>query len=251
MNILKILPGVLKELIKHVPTAIFDVVEWSAIANEIPKLTGRLLKKQGYEEIFELQKLFLQTFNINLIHELKNHNNLDKTSFIAEQILSLYFSQLLSPHGVFLDLRASHFSFENLVLNFKPSGLWVKFNERFSEGLIQIYDGFYMDDDQLFHAGLLKSGLTSLKWEESDRDKLAALFKAHFGDSVATEMSFELEAFKSSFIKIADFLLEKKVKISVDFLYLGIALVTLYSSLEATHSKVNVKKIYLATRNQS
>jgi hypothetical protein len=63
-------------------------------------------------------------------------------------------------------------------------------------------------------------------------------------------MSFDLETFKESFFKVADFMLEKKVQISTDFLYLGIALVTLYSSLEKTKASVNVKRIYLDVKQQ-
>jgi hypothetical protein len=65
-----------------------------------------------------------------------------------------------------------------------------------------------------------------------------------------SEMTFDLETFKASFIKVADFMLEKKVKISTDFIYLGIALITIYSSLEKSHAKMNVKKIYLNVKDQ-
>ena len=56
--------------------------------------------------------------------------------------------------------------------------------------------------------------------------------------------------FKESFLKVADFMLEKKVNISTDFLYLGIALVTMYSSLEKIGAKVNVKQVYLDVKKQ-
>ena len=120
----------------------------------------------------------------------------------------------------------------------------------FSNGLKEIYDGFYFEDEKLFHQGLINSGLTSNEWPEADRKILADLFKSHFGASLTSEMTFELEGFKESFLKVADFMLEKKVKISTDFLYLGIALVTMYSSLEKTHAKVNVKEVYLNVKKQ-
>ena len=107
-----------------------------------------------------------------------------------------------------------------------------------------------MDQEELFHEGLLVCGLTSKNWSNEDRLALANLFKSHFGPSLTEDMTFDLETFKSSFFKIANFMLEKKVVISTDFLYLGIALVTLYSSLEKTKSSVNVKEIYRSIRSQ-
>jgi hypothetical protein len=78
---------------------------------------------------------------------------------------------------------------------------------------------------------------------------LANLFKDQFGASLGEEMMFDLEGFKNSLVKITDFLLQKKVKISTDFLFLGIYLVLLYSSLEASKEKLPVKQIYLNVRN--
>ena len=248
---MRILPGVLKELMKHVPTVLFEVVEWKLLVSELPKLSRRLLQKEGYIELFDVQSKFLETFGIHLVSDVdaqaKEAHQMGQPA--AEKILCLYFAQLFSPHGLFLDLGPSHLDFNQGGLNFHPNGLWTKFHPDFSLGLKKIYDGFYLEDESLFHQGLLACGLTSKDWQESDRLKLATLFKSHFGASLTSEMSFDLETFKESFFRVADFMLEKKVIISTDFLYLGIALVTLYSSLEKTKAKVNVKKVYLEVKN--
>lgn len=250
MIFMRILPGVLKELLKHVPTVLFEAVEWSALASELPKLSRRIIQKEGFNELFDLQGPFLTPFKVNLVHHLDaNKVPLDQKT-MAEKILGLYFAQIFSPYGLFLDLSPSHFSLSEGELNFKPTSIWTKFSPEFSQGLKEIYDGFYFEDEELLHKGLLKSKLTSSKWTESDRQKLAELFKSHFGASVTDEMKFDLESFKESFLKVADFMLEKKVNISTDFLYLGIALVTMYSSLEKTEAKVNVKEIYIDVKKQ-
>lgn len=242
---MRILPGVLKELLKHVPTVLFEAVEWNVLAHELPKLSRRIMKKEGYAELFDLQGAFLQPFGVNFVQEVNKHYDLKNQKTAAEKILTLYFAQLRSPHGLFLDIGPSHLEMNGEELNYKPNGLWTKFSPEFADGIADIYDGFYTEDEALFHQGLLKSGLTSNEWPESEKQKLAELFKSHFGASLTDEMSFDLETFKESFLKVADFMLQKKVKISTDFLYLGIALVTMYSSLEKTQSSVNVKKIYL------
>jgi predicted unusual protein kinase regulating ubiquinone biosynthesis (AarF/ABC1/UbiB family) len=250
MFFMRILPGVLKELLKHVPTVLFEAVEWNVLASEIPKLSRRIIQKEGYAELFDLQGAFLAPFKVNFVAHLEKNHNLQGQKMAAEKILTIYFAQLLSPHGLFLDLSPSHFDLDKEQLNFKPSAMWTKFSPEFSNGLKEIYDGFYFEDEKLFHQGLINSGLTSNEWPEADRKILADLFKSHFGASLTSEMTFELEGFKESFLKVADFMLEKKVKISTDFLYLGIALVTMYSSLEKTHAKVNVKEVYLNVKKQ-
>lgn len=250
MILMRILPGVLKELVKHVPTVLFEVVEWKLLASELPKLSRRLLHKEGFSELYAEQTKFLAPLNIHLVTELSKQKIAENKQSLARNILALYFAQLLSPHGFFLDLGPTHFEMKDNGLHFAPSGLWTKFDQNFSKGLKDIYDGFYLGNEELFHKGLIESGLTSNKWPLSDRQKLAELFKSHFGASLTSEMTFDLETFKASFFKIADFMLEKKVTISTDFLYLGIGLITLYSSLENLGEKVNVKEVYLNTMSK-
>jgi hypothetical protein len=250
MFLMRILPGVLKELLKHVPTVLFDAVEWSELASEVPKLTKKLMQKEGFVELFKEQKTFLSPLNVELVEtELKNET-LSVNKDVAKRWLTLYFAQLFSPHGVFLDLRSHNFSNHNEILRWHPTGLWHKFSEPFRKGLINIYDGFYLGNEELYHQGLIELGLADVNWSAEDKAKLANLFKEQFGASLGEEMSFDLEGFRNSLVKITDFLLQKKVKISTDFLYLGIYLVLLYSSLEKSKEKLPVKQIYLDVRNK-
>lgn len=245
---MRILPGVLKELLKHVPTVLFDAVEWSVLGQELPKLSRRLIQKEGYQDLFDKHQKLLTPFDIRLTDKLSQELEVRHDVWAAQQILTLYFAQIYSKHGLFLDLRTNHFSSEKPTLLWQPSGLWTKFSDTFSEGLHEIYDGFYLGQDEVLESGLVKLGLIAPHWSMEDRQHLADLFKMQFGSSISEEVGFELEVFKASLVKIADFLLEKKVKISTDFLYLGIYLVTLYSALEKTRVRVNVKQIYLKVK---
>jgi hypothetical protein len=250
MIFMRILPGVLKELMKHVPTVLFEVVEWKVLMQELPKLSRRLLQKEGFDSLFTPQRLYLEAFGIDLVTTHDSRPQAVSSEVKAKKILSLYFAQLFSPHGLFLDLGPNHLDMKDQRLIYNPNGLWTKFRPEFSQGLKQIYDGFFLEQENLFHEGLLACGLTSNSWPLEDRLALANLFKSHFGPSLTEEMNFDLETFKASFFKIADFMLEKKVIISTDFLYLGIALVTLYSSLERSKKSLNVKEVYKSVRSQ-
>jgi predicted unusual protein kinase regulating ubiquinone biosynthesis (AarF/ABC1/UbiB family) len=248
MIFMRILPGVLKELMKHVPTVLFSAVEWSELASEIPKLSRRIIQKEGHDELLQKQKEYLKPWGIELVNEVDHHFQFNKNQAAAEAILTLYFAQLFSPHGLFLDLRPNHLDMQHDQLRWHPTGLWTKFSKEFYQGLYDIYDGFYQDNEALYHQGLLKLGLVSPDWSQEERIKLAELFKAQFGSSLEEGMIFELDAFKDSLLKVAHFLLEKRVKISTDFLYLGIYLVTMYSAMEKTKVKINVKQTYLKVR---
>lgn len=248
MILMRILPGVLKELAKHVPTVLFQTVEWNELAHELPKISRRIIQKEGYAEILSYQKDLLAPFQISVTEApLTTGPKLDKV--VGEKWLTLYFAQLYSPHGLFLDLRSHHFSTTDETLLWHPSPFWTKFDESFRLGVLKVYEGFYLGKNDLYYEGLEQIGLIQPEWNEEDKHKLAELFRSQFGSALTEEMNFDLDHFKSSIIKLSDFMLKKKVKIPKDFLYLGIYLVTLYSVLEETHAKLPVKQIYLNVKN--
>lgn len=247
---MRILPGVLKELSKHVPTVLFETVEWSELAAELPKISRRILSKDGYDDLFQSEKVHLDPYDIVLTNETPLNRPLVKNRWAGEKILTLYFAQLFSHQGLFLDLRMNHFSDENTVLKWNPTAFWTQFGEAFREGLLKVYDGFYLENDELYYQGLEEIGLLKADFKEADKKILGDLFREQFGGVQNEEMKFNLEHFRTSIIKMSDFMLKKKVKISKDFLYLGIYLVTLYSTLEAINEPLPVKQVYLSVRGR-
>lgn len=247
MLFLKFLPGALKELLKHVPTVLFQVVEWKVLMAELPVLSRRLLQKEGHSELFDQLAPELQRYDVKLTHEAIEKIPYEANEWSARICLHLYFVQIFSPHGLFLDLRPIHFDTESTELKWHPSGLWTQFDEEFRNGLIQVYDGFYMENQEAYFQGLEKIGLVGADWTDADKEKLGELFKAQFDH----EMIFDLENFRSVIFKLADFLLQKKVNITKDFLYLGIYLVTLYSHLQESQVRLPVREIYLKVREES
>ncbi len=245
MIFMRILPGVLKELMKHVPTVLFQTVEWSSIMSEVPVISRRMLQKEGHGELADLQKEFLKNLPICIRHESLEGHSLKAGD--GKTILALYFGQLFSPHGVFLDLRSSHFHHTEQLL-WHPGALWTKFSPTFREGLIEVYDGFYLEKDDLYKTGLIKIGLLDPAWPVEDQTKIMDIFRKHFGAAKTGEIKFKLENLKGGIVSMAQFLLEKKTRITTDFLYLGIYLVTMYGTLEEIDEALPVKEIYLSSR---
>lgn len=244
---MRILPGVLKELMKHVPTVLFQTVEWSQVMSEVPVISRRMLQKEGYAELADLQKEFLKDLPLCIRHENMGGSKL-KTGD-GKIILALYFRQLFSPHGVFLDLRSQHFNHDDELL-WNPGTLWTKFSPSFREGLIDVYDGFYFEKDELYQQGLQKIGLLDPMWPVEDQRKIMEIFRTHFGAAQTGNIKFSLDNLRAGIVSMAQFLLEKKTRITTDFMYLGIYLVTMYGTLEETGEELPVKEIYLSSRNQ-
>lgn len=250
MILMRILPGVLKELLKHVPTVLFQTVEWGELASEIPKISRRMIQKEGYHDLFELQKQLLAPYQIALTDEKLVPQSFQDKKWTGEKILTLYFTQIFSSEGLFLDLRSTHFQSEENLLKMHPNGLWTQFDEKFRHGLLKVYEGFYLENDSLYYQGMEDIGLLDPNFDVEDKKELGDLFRKQFGNALHEEMKFELEHLRNSMVSMSHFMLNKKIKISKDFLYLGIYLVTMYSVLEELGEKYPVKEIYLDVRGR-
>jgi hypothetical protein len=215
--------------------------------SEVPVLSRRMLQKEGYSELADKQKEILKDLPVCVRHEAVNGPKFKPGD--AKTILSIFFRQLFSPYGVFLDLRSLHFNHETDVLLWNPGVLWTKFAPEFREGLIEVYDGFYEGKDELYRSGLVKIGLLNLNWSLEDQNKIMEMFRKQFGADLAN-VAFKVEDLTNGIVSMAQFLLERKARIKKDFLYLGIYLVTMYGTLEETGESLPVKEIYLSSRNQ-
>ncbi len=250
MILLRILPGVLKELAKHVPTVLFQTVEWSELAAEIPKLSRRLVQNEGYDELYHAQLELLAPQGIHLTNQPLTSSQFMTPKSCGEQLLTLYFVQLFSTTGLFLDLRPQHFNEEKSGLTWHPTGLWTQLDEGFRQGLLKVYEGFYLENDERYYEGLEGIGLLKPNFDREEKQQLGDLFRAQFGSALDQDMKFDLEHLKDSIVGLSNFMLLKKLTISKDFLYLGIYLVTLYASLEHLGESYPVKKIYLGVRDR-
>lgn len=240
MNLMSWLPRALKELITHVPTLLFEVVSWTELSKDISALSQRLITGSGAAELRQkLTKSLPKSLNFT-----DQSSPLVRSNQLGEMILELYFRQLKNKDGMFLDLRLRHFSGSENRFMWNPNSMWTCFSPAFREALQKLYDGFYLGSDQVFHDGLVETGLISQDWSVEDQLEMKRLFKAHFGSAIDQPMEFKLASFQESFQNVFSFLMKKKVKLSTDFLILGVMLVTLYLSLEELGGSYPVADIY-------
>lgn len=250
MILMRILPGVFKELSRHVPTVLFQTIDWAELASEIPKISRRIIQKEGYDDLYHMQKALLAPLDFILTTDSVKNTPLPISKDLGEKWLTLYFTQLFCSKGIFLDLRLEHFETNKGNLKWHPSSLWVTFNSQFREGLLKVYEGFYLGEDQEYYQGLQEIGLLRSDFSEADKRELGELFKKQFGKSLHEEITFDLNHLSDSIIGMSHFMLNKKVKLTKDFLYLGIYLVTMYSALEKCDSSLPVKDIYFNVRKR-
>ena|GEM_PF-914824 len=242
MSLIHFLPGVVKELVKHVPDLALEVTDWDGVLRDLPVLSRRLLTGAGASGLIEAQ----QKLPGNLVHFTSRipASGTPPSREKNDAILRWYFAQLHCPEGLFVDLRGRHFEWKNHRLEFHPSGFWYRFTEDFRNGILTLYQGFYRGDEQRFEEGLVATGLLDRSWPAAEQSELKMLFRSHFGNSLEHPMRFTLAGFQESFLRIFQFLLRKKVRLSSEFMVFGIYLVTLYLALEEGGHSHAVKSLF-------
>ncbi len=242
MGLMSFLAPNLKILLEHVPTLLFDVVPWPTLLRDGTQLSKRLLSGDGAQEA--RRKLAPHLPSRIALCERQALAPIRDGQLAGDLLLELYFRQVLSAGPFFLDLRATNLGQQDEKLLFSPGNLWGEFSAEFARGLRELYCGFYQQNDPRFFLGLELTGLIRPDWSEEDRAHMAELFRRHFGDALEGPMRFELQSFQASFQKIFEFLMHKKVHLTTDFLMLGVALVTLYLTLEDWGHEHAVSQIF-------
>lgn len=245
------LPGALKDLLRHVPTLLMDVVDWKAMGEVLPKLTQRLLTGAGSDDVRQkLTTIIPKELHFISKVDKKDLNELQKVE-LGELILELYFCQVLSGQPMFLDLRLSHFGIDENNYLWSPGHLWGEFNPDFVVGIRELYDGYFNNTEEVFARGLLQTGLVQPDWSDEDKKEMSDLLRATFdGGKASTPLHFSLASFQQSFQKVFDFIIEKKGTLGSDFVLLGIMLVTMYMSLEELGQPHLIAAQYEKAKNQ-
>ncbi len=253
MILTRFLPEILKELLKNVPTLLFDVTDWKELSQIFPQMSKRLLSRDLVKPLTaQISSTFAQ-YNIQLVDELPNQtktfSNATDRKLAATALLKSYFQQIYNKDGQLLDFRDEHFSIQNQIVYWRPNGAWANWSEEFRTGLIDVYQGFFFENEEMFRSGLKSIRLIQPSWNQTEQDEMASLFHNHFQSSMAENMVFKISDFQDSFLSIFHYLMEKKVRMSADFMYLGMMLVTLYLHLEKLESPLSVKEIFQEVTN--
>ena len=233
-------PGFLKEILPYISSRIFDLMDIPLVAMNMGKLSYQYLFSKGVSDIKNILEAQLPegiSFG-NLEGEPKSNQE------IGEALLELYFYQVLSREKVFLDLRPSCFEKVDGGLKWTPNGLHCQLDHKFQEGLSELYEGFYGDDNSLYEKGLLKIGLLHDSDSLEVKQEMMNIFNNHFGEGDQENVQFKMKYFTDSFHQVFDKIFHQNKKLSEDFVYLGIYLVTLYLHLEKLETPLNVRKAF-------
>lgn len=226
-------PQIFKEIFKNFPTLALKTISWSDFIRESGTVYRNYLKGEIPKSLLaHLEKILPK--EITLVRKIDSSHYID-----GEILLKVYFSQFLNPNGIVIDLRPQHFSIKN---QFKAPAFWYKFQDSFRENIINLYKGFYYNDNELFSSSLDNLGMTT-GLGTSEKEELKNLFKNHFGKNTHT-VHFTLEAFNQSFLEIFKFFMKHEIKLPVDFIFLGVYLTTLYSHLENHKEALDVEAIF-------
>jgi len=243
LNMLKNLltPKYLKELIGYLPGFILNSLNWKEILFE---LGPSILKSNS--KSFDISKLKnikeLEESGIYLMTEVK-HYQLKEADYkeYAKKLILLYFLQFKNE-GIVFDMRKENFSYQNNLI-WAPKNTWYVFSKNFRESIIELYKGYYNNDQSLYINALEKLNLTT-GLDKKKKDELYDLFNTHFGPGDQKEVLFSIEKFQSSFSDIFKFFSLNKVSIDKDFAVLGIYLASLYSNLEELNTPVDVRDAF-------
>jgi hypothetical protein len=114
-----------------------------------------------------------------------------------------------------------------------------------------VYSGFYGNDEALVELGLRQLGLTGDHLDTDGQARLLGLLEEHFGAGRHELMQFKISQFMESFDSLFLFLRDKRIRLSEDFLFLGIMLLTLYLHLESLGGAYDVRAAFTRALDSS
>lgn len=239
-----IVPADFKPLLSCATPSAFRVIEWKKILAHAPTLAKRIATGEGKDDLkAKLKPLVPKGITLS-----SDGSGFKKASSLKPEdgtaILALYFSQLKSDDGIFLDLRSSCFglSKEGQIL-WQPNGLWTRLDPQFRKGMLSIYEGYYSDKPETLREGLKQVGLIKDDFPPARIKEVEDMILGHIGGDTSNQ-EFKVIHFTESFEKLFRFLTKEKITLPPDFLYLGIYLAGLYLHLEALGGRYDVRRAY-------
>lgn len=221
--------------------AFFDVIPARALFGELRGLSSRYVRHAALTEAYDQRSRLLERERLpfELVRALPRRSEDIQDGARGEDILALYFHQILGEGPVLLDLRRTAFARRDGHWLWKPEpaiGLW---DDEFRAGCRALYEGFYLDDPARFSRGARALGLGQAEAE----------LRAQFGDTHA--VSFSLREFQRRFHAVFKRCKETKSQLHPNFLTLGLALATLYEHLEAIGAPLDVNAAFERVHDRS
>lgn len=241
----KILPKFLKDVLKHIPTIALKSIDWKGVLKQMGPLVFRLGTK-GLEQakIDTIEQLNINDLTLTKAIQVQTDLATSEKQAQGQILLKLYFSQFKNTEGLNLDIRAHHFELKDNKLLWAPNNCWYKLDDTFRQALIDLYTGFYHNNNERFNNALHTIGLSKNLSTQKTKE-LKSLFQEHFGPGDQDIVKFEVEKFSESFYELFHFFVTNEVELAKDFIFLGIYLVTLYMHLEELEESFDVRAAFL------
>ncbi len=240
----KLVPKSVKPFLKHITPAARKVVNWKELVSDFSNLTIGALENKPIKERFQNYQL---PQNVELKEKLESPlkaSQMEGQVWVGEKVLEIYFKQLDREGEIFLDLRHGNFEKKENSLNWSPTRLTYKFSSDFREGLLDVYEGYYLDKPDSFDSGLEKMGLWQDRMTEEQKEQIKNLLEDHIGSDDKHATLFSMENFEESFDTFFQYLKNHSITLPSDFVFFGIYLVGLYSHLDPIGEELDVAKAY-------
>lgn len=244
----QLIPKDYRPLLTAISPAAFSVVDWKQVLKDAPSLLRRFGSKDGVDV---LTKTLSPLWGYSIQGVVTPAKSQSVPPALGQAVLELYFAQLFSDQGVFLDLRRRNFSLQkDQSIQFSPNGFWVQWSEPFRLGLLNIYDGYYENKIDQLDQGLSQVGLITPEMSQEKISEVRAMLLSHIGGDYQ-QQKFLIADFTASFEKFFQFLEKNQIRLSVDFLYLGIYLASLYHCLQEVGGAYNVQESFRKVRDNA
>lgn len=231
------------EITGYLSPAVLDIVSPRALSSELMQLSSNFFRKGRWRGRRDaLAKRIGPAFDgLTIADGLKTTPvpisplSVDEKIARGMAILELYFFQIEFGSAALLDLRSSVFDGGEVLKAWAPAPLYAEWTPDFIQGIRNLYRGFYLDDPSVYRAGL-----EALSLGAAD-----SIFRSHFGDGDQSDVSFSLPHFRSTFHETFVLCKREGIRLSSEFVPLGLMLACLYEHLEKLGVRFNVRAAYL------
>ncbi|NTV46945.1 MAG: hypothetical protein HGB11_10610 [Chlorobiales bacterium] len=267
-----LLPKDLHPIFDHIPSSALHVVGWGSVLPSVITVGRRLAFDEGKHEMIATLTPILPAhvqFSLEHRHGHHHHGNGNDHEHAHEEhpglinaenigddpaerqrfgvaVLEVFFSQLFSEAGFFIDLREHGFSLDAETIYWNPPNLWYHLDHNFRTGLLKVYDGYFFGPFSYAEEGLRDLGLFTE--DHAANQRVVDLLLSHFGTGEQRDVLFEIEPFAKSFEQFFDYLKEKNISLDANFIYFGIYLITLYLCLDKLKVPLDARTAFMNAR---
>ncbi len=242
------IPKELNALLEYISPAAFKVIDWKKSAKKYIFSPKSKVRTQAILTEIEAKKNLFHP-DLEFSADSTDVAPLDQSLKSYEIILDLYFSQIYASDVMFLDLRSKFFLQNNKTIVYSPSNTIIEIEPDFRLGLIDLYEGFYFDQPKKLRKGLLQLGLIAPQGDDDTEDdgyeQVKDLLFSHFGHDKQSSVVFNLKEFTSSFHQLFMYLKTNGRQLPADFLFLGVSLTTLYTTLAQCKEGIDVRGVFM------